>query len=198
MLNELKLPTEQSLTNLDKELIIPFLNRKGYKQIGEGFFSKTFAKLNSTGLLKISTKQDSGWLNFIDICDVHYNNQHLLKVSKVITYSENNNLLFMAFMEKLKKIPPSVYTNLACFMITFCSDYLPSYILSGYRFNVANLRNRFELAEKFNETFPDFLPTIKLIYNKKRNNILDLHSDNIMMRNNIPVIIDPYANPDDI
>lgn len=192
-LNELILPNETNIRKILRpieskfETIQNFLISKGYNEIGMGAFSSVYAKPLSKNIVKISYLSDKPWMNFYQICK-EVNSFHLPKMSKMITYKNGSELMFITLIEKLDNLKNNkeVLKMVAASMIT--NNILPDC------WDIYIKKNEIKkYLLKLNQDFPEFEKMILFLKQKKGKSILDLHSKNIMLRHNTPVIIDPFA-----
>lgn len=215
-LNELILPNEKSLklslNKIPEELEVytveNFLKSKGYQSVGMGANSEVYNKLNSSGVLKICFSPDSAWLKYAKICLKYSNNPYFMKISRIITYNERdtNHTLFLAFMEKLQKIPNEEFKKLAAFFAIYGHNLCQKHSLQyweKYWINENYTGNDYEnnllpqtksVANNFIKNNPLFISALEVIVKNKGNDIMDLHNNNLMFRkkDNMIVIIDPY------
>ena len=153
-----------------------WIKSKGFYRVGSGYYGVVFRKADSNILVKVFKTTDHGYLKYIDYCRKNRNNPHVPRVSKPMFFE---NIAFV-FIEGLKSYPKSDIIQ----MVVFDQEHLS------------------DEAMKLSEKYPLFKKTIadlKKIIDQNSSNLnnpsisLDLYNpDNIMSRNGVPVIIDPF------
>jgi hypothetical protein len=217
IINELKYPNNLSLekglcsvdSNINKKqnFIDSFLKNKGYKLIGKGYYSRVYNKSGMNSVLKIALKTDVSWLHYAELC-TNYNNQHFLKVSRIIKYDLCGKEYFISYMEKLQplKTNKDLEIQIASWMITNWTTKHGGglcwrFILLDWRDKIKKNYNEREFNKiiknkslEFEQQYPDFKKALTIVEKNVGQFQFDLHEQNIMIRNdNVPVIIDPFG-----
>lgn len=169
---------EREGIELDKlNSIVAKLNRLGYKKysIGEGFYGRVYARPQDDYVIKIF-RQDRGYTRFLQYIRENRNNPYVPKLrGKIIKLPNNFNLVRI---EKLGIIPYDLHSK-----ILFA----------------ANNPHDKPLVDKINKMFPGLLTFIaelkEMVRHSGKTLHFDLHRNNMMMRGDTPVIIDPFSDP---
>ena len=160
----------------------------GFKKIGNGKFGKVFGHPNLNYIIKIFRKDD-GYINFYKLAIQHQDNPHFPKFrGKLIKIDEN---LFAIRMEKLSKI--NLYNDENYYEYQFIEFYL----YDGKTRDQFLPKFKMTITEKFPE-LKTALDIIKNLKNLNKNYAIDLHGENLMMRGDCPVIIDPLVDRVDL
>lgn len=177
------------------EYIKKFVTSLGFKLIGEGENAQCF--LGKTSVLKIF-KNDKAYENYIKLLKsipIEYK-MYTPKITSIRNYPPNPEIKFIK-LEKLEKFQSNT-SNSKTFKQIFKLYNIPN---KKYKsLNVLNNAIKDDKSYNLNDIkylkqFPiEFINFIVWLYhNKKEKDIWDLHDNNIMMRGDIPVVIDPYA-----
>lgn len=96
------------------QLLISFLESKGFKEIGRGWYSVVYSLPNSSYVIKINSGDfDYGYAYFIDMCIKNKDNIHLIDIQKYKEYSLVNNPFYFVLLPKLIKIYDSMDSNVS-------------------------------------------------------------------------------------
>jgi hypothetical protein len=172
-----------------------FLIFRGFIKIGSGFNSVAF--LGKTSVLKIF-QQDKSYENYITLLKLTPNEYKVYtpKITAVRNYPPNPEIKFIK-IEKLEKFKSNI-SNSKTFKEIFKLYNIPNKkykTLNALKNDIKN-DEHYNLNDiKFLKQFPiEFINfVIWLYYNKNDKNYWDLHNNNIMLRGNTPVVIDPYS-----
>lgn len=156
---------------------VDFLKQQGFEKIGkDGSFAAVFERAGYPWLFKIFNN-DRAYLTYIKWVIDHQSNPNVPKIrGKLIKINDNT---FAVRMEKLKPLLGSNYDS-----------KLVSLLDSNPRTWADNQ------IEYIKDNYPGIIQIVDEL--KKHNWKFDMHHNNIMMRGNIPVIIDPVADMDNL
>lgn len=155
------------------------LDNLGYKkyELGSGLYASVYARPEDNFVLKIFTP-DMGYKKYLDYMQNNRMNPYVPKLRGKPVKLPNN--FTMVRLEKLTPISQDLFSEIG---------YLAS--------NPDNTSPPFRRdRKKFEDKYPQFLNFIdelKLMSKRGSGISLDLHPGNIMMRNNLPVITDPFV-----
>jgi hypothetical protein len=201
------------------------LRQKGYKKLGSGVDQKAYLEPGTGQVLKIFGTQDSThsvdstvtytndhkmFFKFADYCMKNSNNPFLPKFDGWETFIFDNKTYLQIRQEKLSKIPEASGNSIECI-----SDYIKHIpdnektsdkivrsiktVFSGQTYYDYEILKEITRIEKLlgPDGFAQFLLTMSELCQIAKNNGYgwDLHADNVMLRNKIPVIIDPWVIP---
>lgn len=153
------------------------LNQLGYQKyfLGAGIFGTVYARPEDDYVIKIF-QPDKGYKRYLDYMQTNRMNPYVPKLrGKPIKLP---NGLTMVRIEKLKEIDPKLYNEI-------------SYLKAGKDDVMSQAVRR-----SFEQRYPQFLnllDDLKMMSNRGTGLALDLHGGNIMMRDNLPVITDPFV-----
>ena len=142
----------------------------GFQKIAAGMYSSIYTKPNINYVIKIF-KNDPGYLKFLEFISKNKSNIHLPKIGKIQNYDNNE---YAIQIEKLNQISESVY-NKTMHIIDIMINY-------------PNNKDYDMLINKFSDLY-----TIAMMIKYLSIDNEDLSIDNFMMRNNTPVLIDPWG-----
>jgi hypothetical protein len=168
--------------------------------LGEGSFSAVFGKPGLNYVIKVPFKRDRPWVNYAEYCRTHKSNPHIMKVSYIKT--ETSNHFFIAAIERLNKFPKVGGYDMSELLGDYTEDLV--YTNNTVKLEIEEFIERVEEVEPANGKkirawcekilFPQLPALSKTIREINSIGGLDLHSNNIMMRGNKIVIIDPWFN----
>jgi hypothetical protein len=179
-LNELLRPS-------DKEAAGAILQNAGYSKVGSGVFADVWSKPGSEFVLKLFDKADQSYLRFIDL--VKNNPSPYFPTFKGKPIEVNDEYVAIR-IEKLDG-----------FVTPAFAEKVQRYV-SNRRSFVSDENLKRGLPEVFNSIveldrqWPGFKAALDLLadeYGSGRRSFIDLHNENIMLRNGAPVIIDPAS-----
>jgi len=150
------------------------LDNLGYKEyeLGSGLYGSVYARPQDNFVVKIFGP-DAGYQRYLNYMQKNTMNPYVPKLrGKPIKLPNNFTLVRI---EKLKEIDMDFYTEIK-YLITPSKEY--DHIWRATR-------------KKFEDKYPQFLNFIDEL-RATPNVRLDLHPGNIMMRNNLPVVTDPF------
>jgi len=168
---------------------LDYLKEKGYVPLGSGAFAAVFTHPNINYAIKIF-RNDPSYLKFINYCDKNKGNPHLPKFrGKPMTVDKEH---YCIRMELLNKIPP----NLSAVRSIDEFDMYLKWYKKPIKDFLKKMKKENPIIFNFFQSQPGLLETlediIKLISSKEET--LDLHSDNLMMRGKDVVITDPICD----
>lgn len=156
-----------------------FLEQKGFKHLGSGQFGGTYEKPGYPWVFKVF-KNDPAYLYYFKYIRTHQNNVNVPKIKgNVIKINEDT---FAVRLEKLTPIPNELYYHL--------------YAAVRAMVQTEGVRDIHKDTVKFLATFKKEYPGVFSVVTDmmKLPWRLDLGKANIMMRGNVPVIVDPIAD----
>ena len=157
------------------------LRREGYEKYlaGEGMYAGVFANPDDDWVVKLYYADDRGYEIYLRYIMQNQNNVHVPKITgKPVTFLKKYRIVRMEKLRKYEmnnKNDQEVYHALISY-INFKKTY-PEYIPSNVQW----------LTKKY----PQLSDLIDLMV--KNHDRLDLHSGNIMFRDDVPVITDPFS-----
>lgn len=154
------------------------LNDLGYEKyhIGSGVFGTVYSRPEDNYVVKIF-QPDKGYKKYLDFMQTNWQNPYVPKLRGKPVKLPNGFTLVR--IEKLKEIDMNLFTEI---------NYL-QYPKEGDHVYIA-------IRKKFEEKYPqllNFLAELKLMSSRGSGIHLDLHPGNIMMRDNLPVVTDPFV-----
>ena len=154
------------------------LSNLGYEkyELGSGLYGTVYARPEDNFVIKIFS-QDKGYSKYLNYMQTNKMNPYVPKIKgKPISLPNGFTLVRI---EKLTSMPQDLFSEIG---------YLAS--------NPDNTSPPFRRdRKKFEDKYPQFLNFIDEIKAMAQNGIaLDLHRGNMMMRNTLPVITDPFTN----
>ena len=190
-LTELRLP--DTLTGAEA-----VLNRYGYKNIG-GYsaFGRVFHKAGEKSVLKIFTKDDIAYRQFVSLAIQNKDNPHFPRFARkviqikgtqydavkteLLTSGNEKDMRFIRDMFKIRNETDKMR------MLNKLSLFAQK-----YNKTISNMRAEYTEWLDQNKQLVDAFDIIKSFIDKNKTSVqLDLHEQNMMMRGNTIVIIDP-------
>lgn len=158
----------------------------GYSEIGDGSNGTVFQKPGSPYVLKTFSDDDDAYLAFVAMVKANPN-PHFPKFKGKLIHV--NNFYYAIRMEALTPVPDSDDSI----------DFIVFYIQSIDRDlnQYPNMKEKCEAAIKWMDDHPDMKHACDLIYGLLKSNPRfrsDLKIDNLMLRQNTIVFIDPIAS----
>lgn len=179
MINEISRPDTQE--DADK-----ILNKAGYKRLGHGSFGAVYEKGDK--IIKTFTSQDAAYLLYIKEVLKHKNNPHFPKI-----YGKPIRITSEYYGIKIEKLKPGTDIRY---------DYIREYIINV---NYVNQKQMSELrfydyVKQFGKPFEEACKVIANLLNNNPSMKIDLYhgNENIMMRGNTIVFVDPVYDDKDI
>lgn len=154
-----------------------YMHENGFKKLGQGAFGSVYEKPGYPWVFKIF-HNDASYLAWINYVVANQGNEHVPKIKgKPFRITDG---VFAVRMEKLDRLPDDWYNN----------SLLDTIAYGGITRDA---------KEKFKELgHEDIIPVISAIYamshDISKDWKVDLHSGNVMMRGNTPVITDPLVD----
>lgn len=154
------------------------LNNLGYEKynLGSGVFGTVYARPEDDYVVKIF-QPDKGYKRYLDYMQTNRMNPYVPKIRGKPIKLPND--LTMVRIEKLKEIDMNLFTEIKYLQNPKEGDHV-------YR----------AVRKSFEERYPQFLnllDELKSMSNRGSGLALDIHPGNIMMRDNLPVITDPFV-----
>lgn len=155
-----------------------FLADYGFKLVGKGSFGAVYEKPGYPWLFKLFT-DDTPYEKYIRWVIAHQNNPHVPKIKGGLI--KINDKTFVVRMEKLKPFN---------FMSSNLNLSTLSNILFNNDFNELSSNQKAWIKSRFPQ-LPEVINAIEKIIASDYGIDVDIHSDNIMLRGDVPVITDP-------
>ncbi len=150
-----------------------------------GYNADVYTKPNANYVVKVF-ERDSAYLAFLDLITKHPN-PHFPKLRGKM-YLKQYDRLYNAV--RLEKLTPIYSVQVDAYTVRL-SGMLNSYLINKrHKLNDLQERN-LELATEYLSDKPLLVEALDLIDGLLDRHSLDLNSDNIMARGDVPVIIDP-------
>jgi hypothetical protein len=163
------------------DTFMDFLDEHGFKKLGRGSFGLVFEKSDYPWVFKIFTT-DSAYLSYVKWAIANQSNPNVPKFKgKLIKV---NNDTYAIRMEKLTEFKYSSYQ--IGHPMRRLHDLITAY--AGV-YNVGK-----DDLKWLKNTYPGICAIVSQ-YKKNPDFKFDMHAGNIMMRGNIPVIVDPIYDP---
>lgn len=162
------------------------LNKQGWKRIGKGAYGIVYEHPNFSYVFKIFYN-DPAYFTYFNWAKQHQSNKHVPKIKG--KYIKINSKTYAVRMEKLKPFPSDD---------SVLEKYIDPDLQSKNKIKIDYYRNIDKLVLFTNlpylkEYFPELYEVIGYIKNNFSLLSQDLHSGNIMLRNDTIVITDPVA-----
>lgn len=187
----------------DSDKLKDWLMSKNFKKAGEGGYATVYVSETENFVVKVNDGHfDNNYVDFINFCHRNKSNQHLPKIGQIKKLSkESGDKWFVVFIEKLEPfdirkvfgVEPNEYEKILDFFFKLINkpskisnkDVIKQLIESG----LSETQYTNQLADIGN-TVHDFCDQ----YSIDPKDFLDMHDDNLMMRGNTIVVIDPVAS----
>lgn len=172
--------TRPNTINLDE-----YLKDKGFKPIGSGHFAVVYEHPNFDYILKIFSKKDTAYIDFIK------NKPNLKCFPKVIGKPVHfNDDTYAVRLEKLKLYPSHKLINDNDLSIEYEKKQLANILVEIF-FGKEKFKNYADtIMYNYIKKYTDLLDGLNYIKSTKYRQ--DLGPNNIMFRDDYPVIIDPF------
>lgn len=187
------------MNGLIEELMIS-MGRKGFDPLGAGMYSVVYDTKNPNNVLKFFTNRDNGYLQFLKLIARHQNNVHFPKVLGYTKLKGKYESINVIKLEKLQRcrINTLEYDKTGVLQKTV-SVWKPIKTITNIYCHMgedeikASIRME-SFKKQLNSEF--LFKTCRLLglYAKQNNIALDVHYENVMQRNGVVVIIDPYKS----
>lgn len=169
------------------------LYNAGYEQIGEGYYGEVFAKPGDKYALKLFDYRDAAYRRFLNVAITESNSHFPQFRGKLIKVASEYYAIRMEMLSYLKPSGPG-WTDR-----TELCRALSQYIIACWNKDnpdsASEIKNPsshdIDAIEKHQPGIKQACQSIASIL--RRVNELDLHSDNVMMRGDTIVIIDPVS-----
>lgn len=165
------------------------MKKAGYKKhiMGSGLFGVVFEKPGTDFVYKLFDVNDDGYMTYLSFVRQHQNSIHVPRASKPIKLKIGDINAYLVKLERLSEtdlsnsIHEEQYNKISAIL------YSLKLMKSGSR-----IMDAAQYLRKMRHTDPDLLKILKEI-DELLTYEMDMHPDNVMMRGNVPVIIDPYV-----
>jgi hypothetical protein len=177
--------------------IIKSFKRKGNSIIGVGAYSAAISCQDLNYIIKVGSSTSDPWLDYYSMVITELpDNPHIPFVKKL--HQDNTYNYYIAIVERLD---PNVSRDLVDLLKEYCeSMYTDEEMLENllnYKTEVPNPAKMLKLLSKIKEHTTHFnaddLDEDEDEYNSRK---LDLHRGNLMMRDGVIVVIDPWCDVD--
>ena len=155
-----------------------FLKKYGFNQLGMGAFGAVYEKPGYPWVFKIFN-DDSAYLRYISYALHNQNNPNVPKIKGGLI--QIDPYTYAVRLEKLKPVPD----NCAIENVNQL-NWILNYVRS-----MKDLDKEDKTWIK--DTYPGVMAALNMI-GKNKDDVIDLHHNNIMLRGDIPVLIDPVFN----
>ena len=167
-----------------------WLSHNGFYRTGPGSFGTVYANNESNLVVKVVHRQDTCYLAFVEWIKQQPPNPHLPRCGKIIRVPGTDG--YFLLMEKLTRLEKGDFRDHHWAMVCWLyynthKDYY------ARRFGMRDYEEGEQLAEVWERDNPLLAATIRKIRAEVMSDSCpwDLHVDNLMMRGNTMVIIDP-------
>ena len=165
------------------------LETLGWNPIGMGAYARVFSHPKKKYVIKITSSQDDGYIEYVDLIKQHPN-EHFPVISDLKSMKVGNYVYSIYLIEKLSTLRNIDSYNYASDVTEACYT-----VASWPSSDLKSLFDR-DVPKIFIE-HPDLVEALKLLGHEIDNHYnicLDLHAGNIMQRANGTIVItDPYA-----
>lgn len=187
-----------------------FLAKYGYKRLGKSSsYGKIFYKEGDSSVLKLFLTSDVAYTAFVDVCRRHQNNPHFPRFSKGTMPIKDTK--YSAIRTELLKEGHFSYLDRMCVyfytikylktspdMITFYQDqpkHVPvsEYLESNFELSPTICKKMITEFMEMDERNDSLLQAFEIIVDELQSYRFDMRPDNLMMRDDIVVIIDPVT-----
>lgn len=169
------------------------LTAKGFEESGSGAYSITYHKPGSNVIVKITRKPDYCWMQFAEF--VHKNpNLHFPKIGS-IKKLHDEKAYYVVFMEKLEPIERLKNMNPRQFMNGLFDAHTA---MHTHEWDMVLEKNTAVMEDypdllAIMDKLPSFVKALDILYQNLPDKCLpDIHRGNVMTRDGVPVVIDPY------
>lgn len=161
------------------------LKEIGFKFIGEGLSGQVYEHPNKPYVLKIFRNTDYAYRNFINFA-LNNNSIYLPKFGKIFHLDEYSDLVQMEKLQLNNPNKKEILKELDSFINYFID-------IKKHDQKVQDVFDNYpeQESEEFQKYYDFYYFVYQIMLNLKTYR-LDLHDENIMFRNDTPVIIDPY------
>lgn len=171
LLSEITYPRNEIKTGNASSL----LARHGFHRLGRGSYGFVYEHPKLDYVLKVFAKRDNGYRQFYDLVKNSSNPHFPNFIGKIMQINEE----FLAIrMEKLQKLKQEKYYGLVLAIAENSTDYFNPIPLDQYEQQYPRLKEACDILKN---------------YASWKNFYVDINVNNIMMRDNVPVIIDPWT-----
>lgn len=169
----------KKVRKLGIEQVLNFLAENGYKPIGAGEFSYVFA-YKDYEIVKLFN--DECYEKFINICKAYPNNPHFPKIKgKILRFGPRIKMVRMEKLNFKSHADQHEWEDI--------SDDLLKYM---------KVPDDDKMMYDLDDSVIQYLQALQILDSELSNRChFDIHAQNIMFRDDTPVIIDPYASNDD-
>lgn len=176
---------DQYSRSLQFKTLQDFLEKKGFVHLGSGEYGGVYEKSGYPWIFKVF-KNDPAYKFYLDYCKKNKDNPNIPKIKWPII--KINNDTFAIRLEKLTPVWDNMYSDLhdkiryvkAFYKHEFDRDNASQYMLEVE-----------EIVNNFKKKYPGIYDIITTILDS--NYRVDVHAENIMMRGDTPVFIDPVS-----
>lgn len=172
------------LTRLRLDDAFYVLEDKGYRRIGQGSYAWVWAKPGADTVLKVFTATDYAYREFANAV-MGTSNPHFPRLfGKMIRVNDDYRAI------RMERLQPCTRTNVAYRAI---QTYLRRDDVGGDASDDVEQ----EIVESLFGKFPQLKEACDLVfdlaYQEPHRPVIDMHAGNIMLRGDVPVLIDPLS-----
>jgi len=194
-INELKLPSSI-------ETATQILKQHGYRQIGNNSsFGRVFHKKGENSILKLFTKMDVPYTEFVSLAVQHKDNPHFPRFSRQVFRIKGTD--YDAVKTEILQEGNYLKKESVCKMFNILKHF---FVNVGYDFNSIRVYYHDDkpyYPDEYEEIYhnwvkdnPSLVSAFEIILNAfmdRKTAAIDIRPDNLMLRGNTIVIIDPVA-----
>lgn len=176
------------------------LKNQGYRDqiLGRGIFGLVFHRPNTPdAVYKAFLRGDRGYMKYLKFALENQHNPHVPKIiGKPLPFAlEDGTQVVLVKLERLDELDPNDTPNYNQFLqLTSILNSL-SFLKNPF-YDSDSKKKEEELLQQRKQQYPtlyDIAQQIVKLSHKSRMQDVDLHSGNVMMRDNTLVVTDPYA-----
>ena len=207
-LNELNLDSYKHIKNNDwdgSDKLKEWLVSKNFRKIGEGGYATVYSSDTEKFVVKVNDGHfDSNYLRFVNFCHKNKANPHIPKIGKVKTLNrDDGDKWFVVFIEKLNQFDIEKVFGVERNQYEKLLDFFYQLIClnDGSTINYKMIKSQLKSSDleetPYSKQLVDVCNTILDIADTcdiDPKDFLDMHDENLMMRGNTIVIIDPFAS----
>ena len=163
---EKELKTVDSRNNYWRDNLTEYMNAHGFKFLGKGKYASVYGNPKYPFVIKVFMR-DSAYQRWLDFCLKNKNNKHVPQIKGKVVKITNNVMALR--IERLTPLKGSYSSE------KFGSEFA-----------------KWERDNSYVSDDSDINDILKHFSMNKK--LIDIHSENIMMRGDVDVVVDPYYN----
>lgn len=163
-----------------------YLTRGGWTFLGSGASASVFEKDNPDLVLKVIHDRDNGFKAFWSLCK-RSDNPHLLTVTKFGRFAfplkSGKYTADVVMMERLEYLGPG-----------WTEEEFVNFVIHSERYLNGRIGKDSPVMKEISRKYPEWILALDAIRPLRSDKIfIDLHSENVMFRGDVPVITDPLT-----